>query len=286
MRRLFGFGQVIASAIPIPGAAHLTDRSEASPSLSILRDDSEGMESEPAAGFSRDGDALRLTVPGVATYRCRARAITVAPCPSAAPTDLSELLVASALPAALWMQGRLVLHAAAVCTHAGGRALGLMGRSGSGKSTLAAGLVARGALLLADDSIAIAGGSGDLIASGLPGGLFLRGGDASRQFCPLAQHQTIDAAPLGALILLDSAAAEARLTRLSPNRAIEAVLSHRHRPRAPDLLGMRAKALLDSIGLARSIPVYAWGRPNAMLGAGLDETALLVRALSEENLGS
>src|SRR5277367_5558216 len=161
MRRLFGFGQVIASAIPIPGAAHLSDRSEASPSLSILRDDSEGMESEAAAGFSRDGDALRLTVPGVATYRCRARAITVAPCPSAAPTDLSELLVASALPAALWMQGRLVLHAAAVCTHAGGRALGLMGRSGSGKSTLAAGLVARGAVLLADDSIAIAGGSGD-----------------------------------------------------------------------------------------------------------------------------
>src|SRR5271154_4912519 len=98
MRRLFGFGQVIASAIAVPGAAHLTDRSEASPSLSIVRDDSAGMESE-AAGFSRDGDALRLTVPGVATYRCRARAITVAPRLSAAPTDLSELLVASALPA-------------------------------------------------------------------------------------------------------------------------------------------------------------------------------------------
>src|SRR5277367_5499826 len=124
------------------------------------------------------------------------------------------------------------------------------------------------------------------IASGLPGGLFLRGGDATRQFCPLAPHQTIDAAHLGALILLDSAAAEARLTRLSPNRAIEAVLSHRHRPHAPDLLGMRAKALRDCIGLARSIPVYAWGRPNAMHGAGFDEAALLARALIEENFGS
>src|SRR5271168_3866690 len=79
--------------------------------------------------------------------------------------------------------------------------------------------------------------------------------------------------------LLDSAAAEARLTRLSPNRAIEAVLSHRHRPHVPDLLGMRAKALLDCIGLARSIPVYAWRRPNAMLETGLDDAALLVRAL-------
>jgi len=37
MRRLFGFGQVIASAIPVPGAVHLIDRSEASPSLSIFR---------------------------------------------------------------------------------------------------------------------------------------------------------------------------------------------------------------------------------------------------------
>src|ERR1700739_4940788 len=107
MRRLFGFGQVIASAIPVPRAQQLTRRSEASPGLSILRDDSEGMESEAAAGFSRDGDALRLTVPGIATYRCRARAITVAPCLSAVPTDLSEVLVASALPAALGVQRRL-----------------------------------------------------------------------------------------------------------------------------------------------------------------------------------
>jgi hypothetical protein len=286
MRRMFGFGQVIASAIPVPGATHLTDRTEASASLYISRDDTAGAESEAPAGFSRDGDALRLTVPGIATYRCRARSITVAPCLSAAPTDLSELLVASALPAALWMQGRLVLHAAAICTHAGGPALGLLGRSGSGKSRLAAGLVARGALLLADDSIAIAPGHGGLIASGLPGGLFLRRGDATRQFCPLAPHQTIDAAPLGALILLDAAAAEARLNRLSPTRAIEAVLSHRHRPHAADLLGMRAKALRDCIELARSIPVYAWRRPNATHGAGRDEADLLARALIEENLGS
>jgi hypothetical protein len=285
MRRLFGFGQVIVSDIPVPGAAQLTYRSEASPSLSISRDDS-CAESEAPAGFSRDGDALRLTVPRIATYRCRAQAITVAPCLSAAPTDLSALLVASALPAALWMQGRLVLHAAAVCTQAGGPALGLLGRSGSGKSTLAAGLVARGALLLADDSIAIAPGPGGLIASGLPGGLFLRDRDATRQFCPLAPHQTIDAAPLGALILLDAAAAEAGLARLSSRRAIEAVLSHRHRAHAVDLLGMRAKALRDCIELARSVPVYAWRRPNAIPGAGRDEADLLVRALTEESFGS
>jgi hypothetical protein len=286
MRRLFGFGQVIASAVPVPGAADLTDRSEASPSLSIFCDDSGAAESQAPAGFSRDGDALRLAVPGIAIYRCRARAITVTPCFSATPTDLSELLVASALPAALWMQGRLVLHAAAVCTQPGGPALGLLGPSGSGKSMLAAGLVARGALLLADDSIAIALGPGGLIASGLPGGLFLRGRDARRQFCPVPSHQSIDAAPLGALILLDAAAAEGRLTRLSPRRAIEGVLSHRHRPRAPDLLGMRAKGLFDCIELARSVPIYAWRRPNAIPGAGRDEADLLVRALIEENFGS
>ncbi len=246
------------------------------------------------AGFSRYGEGLRLEIPGVASYHCRAREIAITPrrgTSHSAPSALGDYLIASALPAALWMQGRLVLHAAAVCTHAGGRALGLMGRSGSGKSPLAAGFVARGALLLAEDSIAIALGPGGPIASGLPGGLFLRGDHETRQFRPLARHQTIDAAQLGALVVLDPTAAESRLTRLSPTRAIEAVLSHRHRPRAPGLLGMQAKVLRDCIGLIRTVPVFAWRRPNAIGlgapdGAELDEADRLMRALIDENFGS
>jgi hypothetical protein len=173
---------------------------------------------------------------------------------------------------------------------AGGPALGILGRSGAGKSTLAAGLVARGARLLADDSMAIVPAPGGLIASGLPGGLFLRDflrdGAATRRFCPLAPHQMIDAARLGALILLDAGAADARLVRLSPRRALEAALAHRHRPNAPALLGLRSETLLDCIGLAQAIPLYAWSRPDAMAGVDLDEADLLTRALIEENFGS
>jgi hypothetical protein len=283
MRHCFGFGQIIASEIPIPGARDLTDESEAAPGISISHDVSAVGESESPAGFSRDEDALRLTVPGMATYRCSASAIAVTLCSSAKPVEVGERLVAGALPASLWMQGRLLLHAAAVCARAGGPALGLLGRSGAGKSTLAAALVEGGARLLADDSIAIVPALGAMNASGLPGGLFLRDGPSTRRFRPLAADQTIDAARIGALIVLDDAVAESGLVRLSPRKALEALLAHRHRPNAPALLGLRPKALLDSIELARSIPIYTWRRQNAML-ENANGANLLMRALIDETI--
>src|SRR5277367_1921769 len=163
MRRLFGFGQVIESSIDLPGALPVGERAGAARSLIIQRFEASADEAIGPAGFSRDEEGLRLEIPGLASYRCQARAIAVFPRAAAShdsASALGEYLIASALPAALWMQGRLVLHGAAVCTRASGPAIGLLGRSGSGKSTLAAGLVGRGAQLLADDSIAIAPGPG------------------------------------------------------------------------------------------------------------------------------
>jgi hypothetical protein len=282
MRRAFGFGQSIDSAFPIPGALSLAWDSKCSPGLVILRDASATSENTAPAGFSREDNRLRLTVPGLATYLCSERAIVVAPCGSAASADVSEVLIASALPAALWMQGRLVLHAAAVCNGVGAPAVGILGRSGAGKSTLAAHLVARGTRLLADDSIAIAGDPSGLTASGLPGGLFLRADSGARQFRPLASSQTIDAARLGAFILLDEAATGANVTRLSAVRAIEALLTHLHRARAPNLMNMQAEVLRDCAKLAQSIPVYACRASNAMLEGDIDAGVAVVRTLLNE----
>jgi hypothetical protein len=283
MRRVFGFGQFIESAFPIPGALSLAADIECSPGLVILRDASTTSENTAPAGFSREDQRLRLTVPGLATYLCSERAIVVAPCGSAASADVSEVLIASALPAALWMQGRLVLHAAAVCNGVGAPAVGILGRSGAGKSTLAANLVARGTRLLADDSVAIAHDPSGLTASGLPGGLFLRADSGgARQFRPLESSQTIDAARLGAFILLDGAATGANVTRLSAVRAIEALLTHLHRPRAPNLMNMQAKVLRDCAKLAQSIPVYACRASNAMLEEDIDAAVAIVTALLNE----
>jgi hypothetical protein len=264
MRRLFGFGQIIASAAPVPGAREWTGDEATAPGVAIsCGGAAEGGFAAPA-GFSREGGALRLTVPGIASYLCSASAIEVTPSARASMAEIGERLIAGALPASLWMQGRLMLHASAVCVRSGGSALAMLGRSGAGKSTLAAALVAEGAGLVADDSIAILPGSGAPIASGLPGGLFLREGPETRRFHPLAADRMIDAARLGALIVLDDAADEAP-RRLSQRKALEVLLAHRHRPNAPALMGLRAAALLHSVAVARSVPVYAWGRRNVMM---------------------
>ncbi|ATQ67606.1 MULTISPECIES: hypothetical protein [Methylosinus] len=282
MRRLFGFGQIIASEAPVPGARDWVGDEATAPGVVIFCDVAAEDAFAAPAGFSREGDALRLAVPGIASYLCSASAIEVTPSAHAKTEEIGERLIAGALPASLWMQGRLVLHAAAVCARPGGPALGILGRSGAGKSTLAAALVADGAALLADDSIAIIPGSGAATVCGLPGGLFLREGSQARRFHPLAADRMIDAARLGALIVLDDAVDEEPM-RLSQRKALEVLLAHRHRPNAPALMGLQAAALLHSVEVARSVPVYAWGRRNVMMDrAGRAER--LARASIDERI--
>jgi hypothetical protein len=179
------------------------------------------------------------------------------------------------------------LHAAAVSNGNGAPAVGILGPSGAGKSTFAANLVARGARLLADDSIAIVTDPSGPTASGLPGGLFLRAtSGGAREFRPLESSQTIDAARLGAFILLDGAATGANVTRLSAVRANEGLLAHLHRPRAPNLMNMQAKVLRDCAKLAQSIPVYACRAPNAMLEEDIDAAVAVLGTLLNEGFVS
>lgn len=169
---------------------------------------------------------------------------------------IDALLIATALPTLLWLQGDIVLHAAAVVPAGSGHALAIAGPSGSGKSHLAAALLAQGARLVADDSIALRG----IVCAGLAGGYHLgaRGGE-DRAFHPVSR--ACRSAPLGTLIVLDDDPAPcARLTGVA---AVRALLANRHRASVPRLCGLEPRALAGIARLARDVAVFRGSQDNA-----------------------
>ena len=79
--------------------------------------------------------------------------------PGADAEDVEKIEKGSAMLLLRHLQGKRALHGAVIGD--GERAVALVGRSGQGKSTLAAALCAQGAVLFADDAIAIdEGGAG------------------------------------------------------------------------------------------------------------------------------
>lgn len=79
--------------------------------------------------------------------------ISAWPAPETDEDTLRHLLLDQVLPRVLAHQGRLVLHASAVCVD--GQALAFAGETGQGKSTLAASLHLSGYPLLTDDGLLI-----------------------------------------------------------------------------------------------------------------------------------
>jgi hypothetical protein len=75
------------------------------------------------------------------------------PGPETDTETLRHLLLDHVLPRVLAYQGRLVLHAGAVCV--GRRVISFLGETGSGKSTLVASLHAAGYPLLSDDGLVL-----------------------------------------------------------------------------------------------------------------------------------
>lgn len=203
--------------------------------------------------WTRTTDALWFDPPGVARYRCTPEGIEVTPIAGADLAHVDALLIATALPALLWLQGDIVLHAAAVVPPASTHALAIAGPSGSGKSHLAAALLAQGARLVADDSIAVRGS----VCAGLAGGYHLGGhlgarGGEDRAFHPVSR--ACRSAPLGTLIVLDDDPAPcARLTGVA---AVQALLANRHRASVPRLCGLESRALAGIARLARDVAVF------------------------------
>ncbi len=106
---------------------------------------------------TRDGDAYRLGMPGLATFLIEAGggAITCCPHETLPPSTLEHLLIDQVLPRVLTHRGRLVIHAGCVATPQG--AIGFLGDSGAGKSTLCAEFARAGHPLLGDDGILVRG---------------------------------------------------------------------------------------------------------------------------------
>jgi hypothetical protein len=276
MSLVSGFGLIIEAPLDIPGATAL----RATAGNADLRITLGPMAPGPAPAeplYRLEDDALIFAAPE-AVYRCRRDEVAIAPRPGVDLDAVVSLLIATALPAVLWLRGGFVLHAAAL-VRPGGGALAIMGPSGAGKSTVASQLVAEGATLLADDSLSLERAGGAVVGSGLPGGYHLAvAPGADRGFYALPPRRTTDRAPLRAALVLSRTDGPPGIGRLDPVDALQQFLAGQHRPRIPALLGRRAEVLDFCVQLARQTPVYSWRRNGA--GVTRAEWAALTRELA------
>jgi hypothetical protein len=278
---LFGFGYVIDSALPVPGA--IARQSIASAGLPIVIDllpDRPAMASGRES-FTRNGHGICYDAPATASYDCQANGIAVTRTTGADPDMVANLLVANALPTTLWLRGQYLLHAAVVHWPALSMSFAICGPSGSGKSMLATQWIDEGALLVADDVLAIDVDGGFGRGAGLPGGIHLpRDEKGNRSFRALASDQSLTGDPLGAILILERAAPDHtfELGRLSAIDAVEALLQNRHRPIVPLLLERNAAVLAQASIIAARTPVFRWSRPDGAPMMSTQERDLLLSA--------
>lgn len=245
----FGFGLRLASDLPIPGAIPDDSGRAGEPVRITLRGKCKPI-AEPS--FERDADAIVYRHP-CGQFRCEEDFIGIEPGEQASLQDLGELLVANALPALLWQQGAFVLHAACVRLP-GGPTVAIAGPSGAGKSRLAASLVAGGAELIGDDSLALFPTDQGVQAKGLPGGWFARRPEGGlREFRKVTGGPGRGECLLDVLLVLGGQGRE--VARFSTIEALEQLLQHRHRPQVPLLLGRQAAVLALAAAIARRLPI-------------------------------
>jgi hypothetical protein len=266
-----GYGLAIRSALAIPGAIPIHARV---PDIDIGEGPADIPEPERQAGpYRLAGNRLLFEMAGIGRYLCTRNNITIERAPGADDARVAAYLVATALPACLWMRGEMVLHAAAALLPGATRAFAVAGVSGSGKSSVLRELVQMGAKILADDTLCI---RADLEGSGLPGGYFL--GSQERAFHGLSPESWLERAPLCGLAILQLPRPDAapEFGRLRGVEAVEALLANRHRPRIPALLGVAGGQIVRVAALARDLPVHVWRRREGVIS--LDPAELDVLA--------
>jgi hypothetical protein len=224
-------------------------------------------DAEESGPYRLAGDTLLFERRGVARYLCRAgRQIVVEAASGARDADVSASLTATALPAAMWMRGELVLHAAAVVLPGHSRAVAIGGESGSGKSTILRQLVAIGASVVADDTVCVRVCGASVHVSGLSAVHFqvdTSSVDAhDRISCAVPRAQQLPSAELAALVVLalPRVASGGEFKPVRDQRVLEVLFDSRHRPRVPRLLRSEAGLLQKFARLAEQVPVYTWSR--------------------------
>lgn len=295
-RQYFGYGMRIRSDVPLLGASLVDDLplSEEMRAAAELRVRvGQITEAEPAKTlgiYSLRADGLLADVPDVARYLClRKGGLWVDRVRDAHPQDVHDLLIATALPAMLWLQGQgVVIHAATFMlpnTHA---AIAIAGASGMGKSTVLQGLLERGATVVGDDTAWVTERHGRPWVSGLPGCVrarvhrspLLHGsavhGDRQEIAVPVAQQVT--GAELAGVCVLERTldAPTAAFDRIHGVEALYSLIAHLHRPRVPRLLGRDENVLQYCAQLASRVGVYRWRRTSGSEGLEPSELQCLL----------
>jgi len=281
------FDLAIRSDLALPGAMAADPDAGASVDVEIIEGPAvlEGASST-LGPYRLAGDRLLFSRRGVADYLCEGGGrIVVERAPGADAFEVRGSLIATALPALLWMRGEIVLHAAAAVLPGARRAIAIGGASGAGKSSLLDQLLSFGSTLVGDDALRLRHDGPAMLASGLPAGLFL--GDHGRAFKPAPPEQQAASAELAALVVLETPRGQdaPRFRRLRGADALETLLAGRHRPRVPRLLGREAGLLPAFSRLAGHLPVYHWRRREDALTLEADEVEFLASLDRPAGLG-
>lgn len=261
-----GFGCLIDSDVPIMG---LVDANEAElgplcPRVTIRQHQQSMIDAEAALWQPWHGGLL-FTPPGAGQFAIQADRIDLMLTPDDDADFAAGLLIATALPAMMWMRGGFMLHAATVTFPGIQGAIAFIGDSGVGKSTVVNRLLSEGAILIGDDTLVLRRVGQQVLAWGLAGGQFLSDGD-ERQFVELDTlqranlAQLIDGVPLLAIVRLEVGTGPFQPSRIPSLAAISAILDQQHRPTVPVLLGMRRQIMEFAAFVANQTPVYAWDR--------------------------
>lgn len=269
-----GYDLILQSDVAVPGAAPCAPQPVAD--IRIVQG------SVPATGggavSAGPGHSLLLDLAPTARFRCTADAIVVEPLPGASPARVSTLLIASALPASLWLRGEPVLHASVLVPAGTSRAVAICGGSGSGKSTALAAMLARGARVVGDDTVRVVANGDTVMVSGLAAAYRRRrhAGDEERETLPVAPDRQCARAPLAAIFVPRRAGEgeAARFERLTGVARLPALLAERHRPAMPAILGIEAEILPQFSRLA-ALDIYLWFRPPGPLILSDAELAFL-----------
>lgn len=286
------WGLTVASAWPVTGGMAIPKGDPgwtAAPDIEVVagpvarRDDAEGP--------GRHGRTLALEVRGIARFDCDGgRRVVVTPVSGAREYELLGSLVATALPATLWMRGELVLHAAAALLPGTNRAVAIAGPSGSGKSTVMVELVADGARVVGDDTVCARLAGRMATVSGLPAALMSpRTSQALREeraILRVPAERQVASSELGALVVLDVGPGSSGIgfTPLKGAAALEAILRNRHRPWVPRHLRSDGAVLPRLAALLERIAVYSWNRRAGAPGLDDREKDFLGRCAEAQRL--
>lgn len=273
----------IESPIPLIGALQAEKLADVAPDLVIEYDDClPDIASERNDGpYQWYGHTLCFTHTTCARYLISANRIGVCPFAGADELEVAQMLVATAIPAALWCRGQVVFHAACAALPGRQGAVALAGPSGVGKSTLLHQLFERGARIVGDDTCTLSFESDTIHSKGLPTCLALRSNlSEARSYLTVPWEQALSFAPLAALYLIDIVPEPVTesFQPLTSREKLEVLLQNRHRPRVPRILQCEGRSLPDIVYLSGRLPIYRWRRQRGNIPIRDDELDFLLNA--------